>query len=359
MKLVALLVLSTLSKCSFGAVFAQRLLGQERWIPPGSVSAQAIATQRQWFRPVPHLDDKEPLSIDPIAHISISSAVKPFISHGMPGRVREPSVSAEAGGLAALPGTGAVSLDSVAQQLCPVGIQMDANEVEQMEVWMAEGAAAHNRTKFTSLHLEWGTGGSTIHSAHRAGHVAGIEHHPEWCAMVTRCLQHMAWEHVTLACAPHDSTQADFNVNAPTFRLNEGSFRAFANYVNTPFMLPWPQGSDFTALDSILVDGRARIACALRAYAFMDMGTVLMLHDSNREYYTTRLAPYFDFVKERDCTLPARGICRLRPLPHVVGRVLPESFIAAVADLRQFSVGEPPLPLPPPQEMPFLVDFIG
>lgn len=271
----------------------------------------------------------------------------------------EKGKAAPGANIGALAGDGGVTPAEAAHQKCPKGVQMDDGEIAAMHKWMAEGAAAHGHSHLTSMHMEWGTGGSTLLNGLRAGHIFAVEHHPEWCALISRCFESLGWNHITAVCAPADLQQHDWcPPSHSNTGLSEGGMGAFHTYVNAPLsVIPLP-GQPAPVLDSILVDGRARIACALRAYAFMDMDTALMIHDSNREYYTRHLAPYFNFNKARDCTLPSRGICRLYPKKEFVGRVLPEDFIAKVADLYNDRTWQP-VPPPPVESMPLLSELLA
>ena len=157
------------------------------------------------------------------------------------------------------------------------------------------------------------------------------------------------WDHITPVCAPADPRQVDWDMTHPDLdRMGEEGALAFANYVNAPFTIQWPPAHPApVVLDSILVDGRARVACALRALAWMDAGTALIIHDANRESYRQRLVPYFDLQPDRDCVGADRGICRLRPLPHLVGKTLPDEWVREVAEVRNFQPGPwEAIPLP-------------
>ena len=332
---------------------------------PGFVRAPASACG-DWGRTSPSNGHTGPSNVPRLfkSNFDMPGTPHPYVKHGertafLTQAAAEKGEAAPGADIGALAGNGGVSPTEAAHQKCPKGVQMDDGEIAAMHKWMAEGAAAHGHSHLTSMHMEWGTGGSTLLNGLRAGHIFAVEHHPEWCALISRCFESLGWNHITAVCAAVDLQQHDWCPSSHSNTgLSEGGMGAFHAYVNAPLsVIPLP-GQPAPVLDSILVDGRARIACALRAYAFMDMDTALMIHDSNREYYTRHLAPYFNFNKARDCTLPARGICRLYPKKEFVGRVLPEDFIARVADLYNDGTWQP-VPPPPVESMPLLSELLA
>jgi hypothetical protein len=98
--------------------------------------------------------------------------------------------------------------------------------------------------------FEWGSGNSTAWWAARAAEVVSCEHDPVWFKRV----------------------EAGLPMNAEVRLIKRGSLyeNAAANGA------PW---------DVIVVDGRDRVACALRAVDSMGEAGVLVWDDSNRERY--------------------------------------------------------------------------
>ena len=132
-----------------------------------------------------------------------------------------------------------------------------------------------------SVVLEYGSGGSTRWLAQRVKVVHSVEHNPEWAARVARSLPPNATLHLQKAESPHHGCDA----------AKPGQFAA---YVQTPDSL----GVGF---DACLVDGRARIECAIAAASWLKPDGWLFFHDwFPRERYTSRLAELLPFYELRE-----------------------------------------------------------
>ncbi|KNC75970.1 hypothetical protein SARC_11515 [Sphaeroforma arctica JP610] len=140
-------------------------------------------------------------------------------------------------------------------------------------------------------YLEWGTGGSTQQFYDKVKHMTSIENNPDWCD------QMMKNKHVQCG---QSNGQLDFicttrNAEVGYFGTPQKKHTGYYNYhkyVNIIDYLP----SEF--YDVVLVDGRFRVACAIKALPYIRPGTgVLAIHDYERQHYHN-IEQYYDKVEE-------------------------------------------------------------
>lgn len=107
--------------------------------------------------------------------------------------------------------------------------------------------------------LEWGSGASTVSIATRANWIHSIEHNKQW------------YDHVRLML-PGNARLHYITRNKEEAKGHDGTEQDYYNYVHYPETL----GKKF---DIILVDGRARVACAKIAIGLLKPGGSILIHD--------------------------------------------------------------------------------
>ncbi len=125
--------------------------------------------------------------------------------------------------------------------------------------------------------LEWGSGYSTLYFPKFLSPDSewlAIEHYPEWAEKVNGLNKNPRVK--TVLVPPDKFPWTDDN--------EDGSYSDFKHYVDYP--------KDEAPFDFILVDGRLRIACLERALEWISHKGVVVLHDSNREYYHSALVHF-------------------------------------------------------------------
>lgn len=154
----------------------------------------------------------------------------------------------------------------------PIVPWMSPEEIALMELLLKPGDKV----------LEFGAGQSSLWLAARAAHVYSIEHDRTWI----KRLQQRAPANLHLHLAEPEFPHSGYQPAA------EGQF---AGYLSIPGKL----GLKF---DFCLVDGRARIASAVKAAQWIREGGWLLIHDwYHRERYTSRLGellPYYEFCED-------------------------------------------------------------
>ena len=117
--------------------------------------------------------------------------------------------------------------------------------------------------------LEWGSGFSTLHFPRLLSQESSwlsIEHDKAWFdAMRTKKLP----LNVELLHIPPDKVSGD----------KDGTYEDFRTYID------YPEGP----FDFILIDGRARNDCLLKAAQLLHPEGLVILHDANRSYYHQNL----------------------------------------------------------------------
>lgn len=136
--------------------------------------------------------------------------------------------------------------------------------------WLVPGAVAWLDQKVEPewRGWEWGAGGSTVWLARRLGRLTTIEHEANWVAEVGQRL-------------------VKFNLPNVDLRHIGWSTGNAAQY--TDAILAEPDNS----LSLVLVDGRSRVRCVTNAIAKVAPGGLLIVDDTNRDYYQegTNLIP--------------------------------------------------------------------
>lgn len=167
--------------------------------------------------------------------------------------------------------------------------------------------------------LEWGAGHSTIYFPkflHKSAKWISIEHDQDWARTIKDHLQFEPWfirrgHGECLEFYPRGQlSKIGSKTIEPVVRvLRRGAVMSHVKVFHIPpNHFPWTDefgdGSysdlvnhvefpgKFGNFDFLLIDGRARKHCLIKAYEFIDNEGVVILHDANREYYREALEPY-------------------------------------------------------------------
>lgn len=131
--------------------------------------------------------------------------------------------------------------------------------------------------------LEWGSGGSTLFFATRAGQIVTIEHDPSWFTQVSAALQQISTAKVEMHLVPPIKCDNE-PVRAYLSGLPQFKGYSFREYVHCVTQYP------LHYFDLIIVDGRARMGCLEIAVNYLAPGGFLLL--DNAEY-----PRYSDFLR--------------------------------------------------------------
>lgn len=165
------------------------------------------------------------------------------------------------------------------------------SQVNYSDVWMSEieiDVLLHHLGS-VKTYLEWGSGGSTRNFAQFATQEAhSIEHDLDWCQEMQRS---NLPSHVHVHCVPVQRGTNGWGKQSP---FEEGTYSQFREYVDKIAEL------NVDLFDMVLVDGRARVAAAVKTLSYISGDSVVVLHDAERAFSKKRgyqdVWKYFDNV---------------------------------------------------------------
>lgn len=125
--------------------------------------------------------------------------------------------------------------------------------------------------------FEWGSGGSSLFLARRVASVVAIEHERAWADRVQQRAQALGVTNLALQCIPGEAV-ASPSVD-PEYRSSDAACAglSFRRYVEA--IAAAPDGY----FELVIIDGRARQACARLAGAKVKPGGVVLLDNAERE----------------------------------------------------------------------------
>jgi len=129
--------------------------------------------------------------------------------------------------------------------------------------------------------FEYGSGASTIWFARRANKVVSIEHDEKWYLRLLDALQRERIQNCRLLFCPPEPSEGTSGENRDprsyaSLWYPNMSFKQYVTSIDG-----YPDGY----FDLILIDGRSRPSCILHAIPKLRSGGMLILDDSEREYY--------------------------------------------------------------------------
>lgn len=153
--------------------------------------------------------------------------------------------------------------------------------------WLAPDAIEILKALLNGGHgLEYGSGRSTVFFAGLLDQLDSVEHHEGWYQKVKTLLSDKQIENTTLHFVPPNE-----DVNLPKLSSEQQVFMGENEYpVKDEVFNDYIQVLDrFTdsSLDFILVDGRARKSCCMKAIDKLAPGGLLVLDNSERQRYKT------------------------------------------------------------------------
>lgn len=139
-------------------------------------------------------------------------------------------------------------------------------------------------------YLEWGSGGSTLNFAPFARRVAhSIEHDAGWCRSLQRKLSRCAeCDRVHHHCVHVPRGYRNWGRHS---RFEEGTYHQFDTYVDKVDDL------GERSFDFVLIDGRARVAAAVKTLAYISPDSRVVLHDASRIDEDTKYHPKYELVR--------------------------------------------------------------
>ncbi|BFM39484.1 hypothetical protein [Synechocystis sp. LKSZ1] len=131
---------------------------------------------------------------------------------------------------------------------------------------------------------EYGMGGSTLFFAKRVKEIISVEHDKKWFNLVEENIKKKGYSNWKgyLIEAETSVKNVDINASDPdSYTSEDENFkeRTFKNYAMSIDNYPDQY------FDLVLIDGRARPSCFKHAYKKVKSGGIIMLDNSDRDYY--------------------------------------------------------------------------
>ncbi|MDH3691158.1 MAG: hypothetical protein OEU36_17075 [Gammaproteobacteria bacterium] len=167
-------------------------------------------------------------------------------------------------------------------------LSVDASPVKDKSPWMTFSAIEFldrfldkEKTVF-----EYGCGGSSLFFARRARHVISAEHDPAWAELVDKEIGEAGygnWQ-CRVVEPTHNDGQCDSGYSSRGKSLRDKCFEAYAKTITA-----YPDKS----FDVVVIDGRARVGCAIHAVNKVAEHGCFVLDNSERDWY----APIHELLK--------------------------------------------------------------
>jgi hypothetical protein len=161
-----------------------------------------------------------------------------------------------------------------------------ANSLDDVSPWMTFPAIRFldHFLKAGMRVFEYGSGGSTLFFAERAGQVVSAEHDPAWATPVRERIHQRRCSNVELLLLPPQPAPAATEADPSSFEhcvSGAAVFRGWSFEEYAAAIERFPEQS----FDVVMVDGRARPACAKRALKRVKPGGWLVLDNAERSHY--------------------------------------------------------------------------
>ncbi|KAA8494650.1 hypothetical protein FVE85_2891 [Porphyridium purpureum] len=178
-------------------------------------------------------------------------------------------------------------------------VMMARPEVDLIVSYLAESINASGTSD--AVYLEYGSGGSTVAFTRFVKQAFSIEHNCAFARMMKETLaEEGLGDRVDMRCAAVPPGTGGWG---RIHGFEHGSYRQFQNYVDAVDQL------GVAAFDFVLVDGRARLACALKVLPYLKDRSIVFLHD----FYGDRVQLYGGVLKYYDEV--ARVLARANTMP--------------------------------------------
>lgn len=146
--------------------------------------------------------------------------------------------------------------------------------------------------------FEYGSGGSTLFWLHWDATCTSVEHDLSWYSVVSQRLA--SWRSIDYRLVPpetrDDASHSCDRADPESYASGDTCFRncSFRNYVSQIDAFPNEH------FDIVLIDGRARPACIKHSACKVKLGGLLIIDNSERDYYFLRTKPYLGNFQKKE-----------------------------------------------------------
>jgi len=149
--------------------------------------------------------------------------------------------------------------------------------------------------------FEFGSGGSTIFFSKRAGHLVSLEHDVAWHGQIAKRISELRIKNVDYHLIEKEKTNDKPSLIGKRNDDYTVPFTPATCFVNYYSFIDQYADESF---DFIIVDGRARVECALRSVPKLKKGGILILDNSER----LRYKPVHELLKSWKTVFTTNGL---------------------------------------------------
>ena len=179
----------------------------------------------------------------------------------------------------------------------------------------AEVELIHRTLRPESIFLEFGSGSSTLYFAPYVKLLVSIEHSPEFYGSLSSRIDSLRLNHVHLKLHPAEPGW-DNNVSGrdPSYRGTPiSAFRGYLDSVDKLSAEKLIGCPNSPTVDVALIDGRCRVACAIKILPYLTESATVFIHDF---FHRKRYQKVFAFYDQVDSVATTtQTIVKLRPKP--------------------------------------------
>lgn len=186
----------------------------------------------------------------------------------------------------------------------------NASSVKDEQPWITFEAIDYlkNNIHLDSKVFEYGGGGSTLFFVKRSKEVVTVEHNKEWFSILSNIMkkkEYKNWKGDFIEAQTGNYIENPDKAN-PDHYSSDDEDSKHQHYYNYASAIDRFTDNYF---DVILIDGRSRSSCIKHALPKLKSGGLLVLDNSDREYYTT-------FFKEKLSSNFSKIIENVGPSPY-------------------------------------------
>ena len=161
--------------------------------------------------------------------------------------------------------------------------QEEKNKEVYLDMPMGDEALNFVKSYLRPNHIvfEWGVGRTTIEFSRDVKEYYGVEHDFKYY----KDTLNQVGKNVRIHYIPSDSN----SLNWFPYVSREGNFAEFRNYIQFVHLI----GSFDKKFDIVLIDGRARVECAIEILPYLSDEAVVFIHDFDRHFYWEVLEYYY------------------------------------------------------------------
>lgn len=168
----------------------------------------------------------------------------------------------------------------------------DAQFLKQKIPWLTFDSIDYLNTLLLSSKrvFEWGSGGSTLFWLKKGANVVSVEHDRQWYEMMKSIIFNM--ENIDYKLIEPEANQRRLDIPDPSdpdsYLSSTSDEQNYYKYVSIIDQY------DNNYFDIVLIDGRARPSCIKHAVNKIKIGGLLILDNSDRDYYLSKTSQYLN-----------------------------------------------------------------